>query len=381
VGTSTPWTGDVAGRDRVVVVGLLADEGLPSRVAKALAEELPHVLHDRLSGEVAWDVDHRSESLSLDEHGGIPLLDLADERRGLGWDVAILLTDLPRRAGTQPIVSDYSLELRIGLLSMPALGAWQVRRRTRDLVVHLLRHLLEDRLSLHGNCIGVGRRFGSVRHIRSESEHVDEHLALDGVRGRAQLLAGMILDNRPWRLVPHLAGATAAAAATAAYGVITTTFWNIADALPPWRLGLINAVAIAALVTWLLLYNRLWEKPTQRSEREKAVLYNVSTLVTLTIGVACMYVILYVVALVAAFAVIDGSYLSSRLGHPSNLASYATIVWLACSVGIVAGALGSGFESEEAVRKATYSKRERERQRKSQGSDESDDGDGPGRAS
>jgi hypothetical protein len=92
-------------------------------------------------------------------------------------------------------------------------------------------------------------------------------------------------------------------------------------------------------------------------------------------------VILYVVALVAAFAVIDGSYLSSRLGHPSNLASYATIVWLACSVGIVAGALGSGFESEEAVRKATYSKRERERQRKSQGSDESDDGDGPGRAS
>jgi hypothetical protein len=163
--------------------------------------------------------------------------------------------------------------------------------------------------------------------------------------------------------------------------VITTTFWNIADALPPWRLGLINAVAIAALVTWLLLYNRLWEKPTQRSERAKAVLYNVSTLVTLTIGVACMYVILYVVALVAAFAVIDGSYLSSRLGHPSNLASYATIAWLACSVGIVAGALGSGFESEEAVRKATYSKRERERQRKSQGSDESDDGDGRARDS
>src|SRR4029079_12381667 len=100
------------------------------------------------------------------------------------------------------------------------------------------------------------------------------------LRGRSQLLAGMILDNRPWRLVPHLAGATAAAAATAAYGLFTTSFWNMADALPSWRLGLISAVAIAAMATWLLLYNRLWEKPSRRSDREKALLYNASTLVT-----------------------------------------------------------------------------------------------------
>jgi hypothetical protein len=373
VGASTQRTDDVAGRHRIVV-GLLADEGLPSRMAEALAQQLPQVLHDRLSRDVAWKVEYRSESSSLDEHGEILLAEAAEERRAAGWDVAILLTDLPRRAGTQPIVSDYSVELQIGLLSVPAVGAWQVRRRSRDLVVHLLGHLLEDGLSLDGSCTRVGRRSGRVRHIRSESEHVDEHLALEGVRGRARLLAGMILDNRPWRLVPHLAGATAAAAATAAYGVVTTNFWNMADALPAWRLGLINAVAIAAMVTWLLLYNRLWEKPSRRNEREKAFLYNVSTLVTLTIGVACMYVILYVVALVAAFAVIDGSFLSSRLGHPSGLTSYTTIVWLACSVGIVAGALGSSFESEEAVRKATYSRRERERQRESHGSPASDTG-------
>jgi hypothetical protein len=204
VGASRPWTGDGARRNRVVV-GLLADEGMPSRVAKALAaEELPQLLHERLSGEVVWDVDYRAESLSLDEHGGIPLIDIAEETRGLGWDVAILLTDLPRRAGTQPIVSDYSSELGIGLVSMPAVGAWQVRRRIRDLVVHLLGHLLADRLSLDESCTDVGRRFGSVRHIPSDDEHVDEHLALDGARGRARLLAGMILGNRPWRLVPHL---------------------------------------------------------------------------------------------------------------------------------------------------------------------------------
>jgi hypothetical protein len=358
------WTGDVAERPRIVV-GLLTDEGVSARMAKALGEELPQLLHDRLSGEVVWDVKQRSESVSLDEHGAVPLLDLAEKRSSLGWEVAILLTDLPRRAGTQPIISDYSVELHIGLLSLPAVGAWRVRRRTGALVVHLLSHLLDERLNLDGSCADAGR-FGSVQHIRSEDEHVDEHLALLGIRGRGRLLAGMILDTRPWRLVPHLAGATAAAAATAAYGVVTTSFWKMADALPPWRLGLINAVAIAAMTTWLLLYNRLWEKPSRPSEREKAFLYNVSTLVTLTIGVACMYVILYVVTLIAAIAVIDGSYLTSQLGHPSGLTSYATIVWLASSIGTVAGALGSSFESEEAVREATYSKRERERQRKSQ---------------
>lgn len=355
--------GDAAGPERVRV-GLLAEDGVPARMAKALDQELPQVLHHRLSGQVAWDVDHRSESFGLDEHGEIPLTDLADSREGSGWDIAILLTDLPRRTGTQPIVSDYSVDLRVGLLSMPALGAWQVKRRSRALIVHLLGHLLDERLNLGERCIHTGRQFGHVRHIRSENELVDEHLALVGVRGRTQLLAGMIADNRPWRLVPHLAGATAAAAATAAYGVFTTTFWKMANALPLWRLALISVVAIAAMTTWLLLYNHLWEKPARHSERERAFLYNLSTLITLTIGVACMYVILYALALVASFAVIDSGYLSSQLGHPSDLTSYAKIVWLASSVGIVAGALGSSFESEEAVRQATYSKRERERQRK-----------------
>jgi hypothetical protein len=347
---------------RTIVVGLLADKGMPTRVAKALAKELPRLGHTRLSDEVMWKVDYRSESLPLDGHGRISLRHHAEERQGLGWDIAILLTDLPLRAGTQPIVSDYSVELRVGLVSMPAIGARRIRRRTQDLVVHLLGHLLKDQLNLDESCSQIGRSLGSVRHIRAEDDQVDEHLALDGIRGRARLLAGMILDNRPWRLVPHLSGATAAAVGTAAYGVITTTFWTLADALPPWRLALINAVAIAAMVVWLLLHNHLWERPSRRREREKALLYNLSTVVTLTIGVACMYVVLYVVALLAAFAIIDGSYLSSRLGHPSGIASYATIAWLACSVGVVAGALGSSFESEEGVRKATYGKRERQRQ-------------------
>lgn len=181
--------------------------------------------------------------------------------------------------------------------------------------------------------------------------------------GRLRLLAGMIWENRPWRLVPHLRGAAAAAAATAAYAVVTTSFWTMADALSPWRLTFINIIAIAALAIWLLINNNLWEKPSQPGDRRKTLLFNASTVGTLFIGVACMYVILYIVTIIAVVVVIDSAYLSSQLNHSVGLANYATIVWLASSVGMVAGALGSSFESEEAVRKATYSKRELERQR------------------
>ena len=358
---------------RTVVVGLLTDKGMPASVAARLSGELPAVLTEQLSNQVDWQVHTRCDSLRLDENGLIPMLALADEYKPVhDWDVLVLLTDLPRRAGTQPIVSDYSTSRGVGLVSMPALGAFRVQHRTRNLIVHLIGHLLEENLSLdpephrhspHGCLTGrLGDVVAPTKHMPSDDQGIDMHLALIGLRGRLRLLAGMVLGNRPWRLVPHLSSATAAAAATAAYGLMTNNFWQMADALSLPRLALINIVAIAAMAIWLLTYNHLWERPAERAEREKAFLYNVSTLLTLSLGVACMYAILFVLTLVAAGALIDSGYLQAILRHSVGIADYVKIVWLTSSVGIVAGAIGSGLESEEAIRKATYSKREQERQ-------------------
>lgn len=345
---------------------------MPAKTAEALADELPRLLSHRLSDQVRWDVRVETDELTLDEQGEIPMIRLAEQQRdSSGWDLAVLLTDLPRRAGTQPIVSDYSTEHGVALLSFPALGALALRRRARDLLVHLIGHLAQQRLGLDSEVIegstrrgvagGLADRITPTRHIEAEAEHLDQHLALLGLRGRARLLSGMVRDNRPWRLVPHLSSATAAAGATAAYGWITGNFWSIADNLQPWRLAVVNVIAVLAMTLWLLFYNRLWDRPSDPTEREKAVLDNLATLATLLLGVVCMYAILYVVTLCAGLITIDSGYLSGQLGHPAGFATYATVTWLACSVGIAAGALGSSFESEEAVRKATYSGREQAR--------------------
>ncbi|GAB3146757.1 hypothetical protein GCM10027258_38920 [Amycolatopsis stemonae] len=350
-----------------LVVGLLTDDGLPRQVAGRIADGLPDRLARDIGDETTWHVEHDTQALPLTAEGDIPMLSLARERRAEhGWDLLVLITDLPRRAGTVPIASDYNVDHGVAMVSLPALGALRLRKRARRLIVHLVRHLVARRAAKEADPPrGI---FDRLRDLVAPTRHIhgrgtaDEHLALVGVRGRVRLLAGMIRDNRPWRLVPNLAGATAAAAATAAYGIITTSFWKLAEALPTLRLAGITVLAIVVMAGWLMVHNHLWDSPSGHLDRRKAVLYNASTALTLSIGVACMYAVLFGLALVASIVLVEGTYFGQTLGHPAGPASYLKLVWLATSVGIVAGAVGSSVEDEDRVRRATYSRRERERQ-------------------
>lgn len=162
---------------RGITVGLFADEGMPASVVQTVSDEAPAYLRDTLDNDVAWKVAHRVHTFALDEEGHIPMDDIAKQRRRLDWDVAILVTDLPRQVGNQPIVSDYNSKLRVALLSLPAVGAWQIRRRTRNVMIHLLGHLLENDIgnTRHRDTIS---HFRPVRHIHTDDAQADQHLAL-----------------------------------------------------------------------------------------------------------------------------------------------------------------------------------------------------------
>ena len=143
-------------------------------------------------------------------------------------------------------------------------------------MTRVVRQLAAQRLGIDGDRggQGVGAR---LREALTPTQRMSDghrsavtHLALVGLRGRLRLLAGMVRDNRPWRLVPHLAGATAAAAGTAAYGVITSSFWKLADALSPLRLAAVTVVSILVMAVWLMVYNHLWDRPSETTERRKA---------------------------------------------------------------------------------------------------------------
>jgi hypothetical protein len=205
-------------------------------------------------------------------------------------------------------------------------------------------------------------------HVHSDEYGIDMHLALTGLRGRLRLLAGMVRGNRPWRLVPHLSTATVAAAARLSTGSspVTSGIW---PTLSPPASGTDQHRSDRGDGDLAADLQPPVERPAGRTEREEAMLYNASTLLTLFLGVAAMYAILYMLTLLAAATLIDSGYLQFTLRH--RVGSLITRNWCGwtSSVGIVAGALGSSLESEEAIRKATCSKREQERQARTTASD------------
>lgn len=349
-----------------VKLGLITDPDLPEQVARHLADELPQYLGD----EREWTVEVDVDPVTAGKHGTRDILRATRDRlERRDWDYAITLTDLPVRANRRPVVADANIEEQVAVVSLPTLGGTQPYRRSRQVVLQLV-----DELT--GREGGADHRYGLdsrltevVAPIRRESEQheddgeVDVRYAATRTRGRMRLLSGMVRTNQPWRLVFGLRNALAAALATSAFGLSSSTIWQIGDQLTASRQVIAALGSVVILVIWLITAHGLWEKRRNGSERdsEQVMLYNISTVATLLIGVACMYIGLFVVNLLVAWFLVTPELLGSSLGHPAGLTHYLTLAWGFTTMGVVAGAMGSSLESDAAVRQAAYGYREEQR--------------------
>ncbi|MFF1607551.1 hypothetical protein ACFVYA_07180 [Amycolatopsis sp. NPDC058278] len=186
-----------------LVVGLLTDDGFPRQLAGRIAEGLPDRLARDLGEETTWHIEHETQALPLNEEGDIPMLDLAQQRRAEhGWDLLVLITDLPRRAGTVPIASDYNADHGVAMVSLPALGALRLRGRVSRLIVHLVRHLVARRSAKEadppqGILDRLRELVAPTRHIRGHGGRGGHrrvrhhhHVVLEARRSPARVAAG-----------------------------------------------------------------------------------------------------------------------------------------------------------------------------------------------
>jgi len=318
-------------------VGLVADPAAPTAIARQISDLAP----PRGEGANSWDVEVVSEPFTTDCEDVDTAVDRLRDRAGQHeWDVVVGLTELPLHDDDgRYLLVETDPARRTAVLSLPALGGVRMRARARGAVRKVVAGMADP---------------------TSEEEH---RVPLPHISGRLRLLLGMVLANRPWLLVPGLKSALVAALATGAIATINSTVWLLADSMSWWRLLVATIASIALVVGWLVIDGELWDRPDDDSTqaRERSRLYNASTLVTLTTGVLICYVALYLINLAWAMFILDpavmGGYLRMRLGYGDLF----VLAWFVASAATVGGGLGSGLESDEAIRAAAYSKREEER--------------------
>jgi hypothetical protein len=358
---------DAADRGQKFRIGLLAPPGLIEELAEELADTLPGLLEDRFS-ELSWEATETSNALV--SAGAGPDVDLVaftrEQMLDQHWHIGICLTDAPLHIGRRPVTAHLSVALGVGVVSVPALGAVDINDRVRQAVLRMIEDLLtggENRAGRGRGGRGRSRVRARVRELQElsspvgratfEDERTIRFVTATG-RGNLRLLIGMVRANRPWRLVAGLSRCLVAALGVSAFGLTSPPIWLIADTMNPTRMSLLALVSLTGISGTLIVAHHLWENASTPETRPRAALINLTTTVTVIIGVLTLYLAMLLIALICDTAVIAPYVIHLQLQHPVGFVSFVKIAWVVTSLATLGGALGAALESGVAVREAAY---------------------------
>ena len=349
-----------AAQDPHIVLGLVGDPGAAISLARELAENgLEAELNQRLPG-ARWCIEVVEGRLvqppATDDEIVKAARKLLLKRE---WDVVVCLTDLPLHVEQRPVVAHATPVRNVAIVSVPALGAIGARHRVREVIGRLLVRLIGSPEERGADAERAGRpsRRVSVQRVRElGSDPADEAFFYTArvLTGNLSLIAGMVAANEPWRLSLRLSRALTGAVAVGVFGLVTTDIWRLSDAYGWDRLAGTALVSMAATVATLIIGAELWEPVVNRAVRKQVVLFNIATVLTVTIGVTVLYAALYLLALVAAYWFVVPQIWRDQVGHPASLRDYFELAWLTSSLAMIGGALGAALEPDEAVRAAAY---------------------------
>jgi hypothetical protein len=359
-------------REQPIVIGLLAAPGISATFAEQLRTQLPNTLHDRFPS-AEWKLETQVEPLAGPPGTDVDLVQVA-RRRMLDreWNTAVVLTDLPIHVGRRPVTAHISVTLGVGVISVPALGPIATETLVRQTVLRVIEGLLAE--SARGGkqvTSEIWRQPGFRARLPTFTRpmgrvvvHQEDtvQFVTDTAGGNLRLLIGMVRANRPWNLIAGLSRALVAALAAAAFTLTSPGVWRIANGLTGPRLFLLSLGAIAGTCVLLITVHNLLEPlPPQPAARQRILLFNAATTLTIALGVITHYVALFVLAIVTGVALITPLVYGREVGHAAALSDYLRLAWLVTTLGTVGGALGAAVESDRAVREAAYGFRPEER--------------------
>lgn len=336
-------------------VGVVVSPGVKSLAHDTIGDEITAELAQRYS-QIDWNLIVIDDRLEEPPVTPVDLMETARDRMlDEGWDLVLVLTDLPLKDGRRVVQTQLSPVHGVGLVVVPALGVVQLRSKVRSACLRLVEEILDfdDDDSVDD----------IVRRARQRSEDIPDHgdenpvqFAARVLGGNVGVLLGLVRANRPLTLALRLTQLIAVTAAAGALMLITPDIWVLASNYGPARLALLTVIAIAAVTASLIIGARLWEKPRRRAEREQVTLFNVATVLTMTIGVSVFYLAVFLLALAAAFLLLDGQSFKQLSDQNWTLGRVVDIAWMTASLATLGGAVGAGLEEDDIIRAAAYTR-------------------------
>lgn len=334
---------------------LIADPGLPSRRVQSIKDEFEELLRQSLIADVHVDTCSETIRVQTDHQLEMSTLDSIVDRYS-STDLVIMLTDIPRHTQDTPLIAEVLPGRRVAVVSNPALGVVTTRRRLLKIFMSCTNQLLPEGHTAPKHSLPRWGRWSGRTGSGRRTLHAHTFT------GGARLVLGMTMTNEPLRMARKLTRALAAASATGAFGIFYSSIWQMSHHLSTARLISIGLIAIAVMVGWLLTVNGLWDRPVRGRRAQVVFYYNLSTILTLIICVGALYVLLVMGILVGGLIVIDPEFMAQVIHRPeAEFTNYLDIAWLSAAMGVVAGALGSTFDSDVDVKNMTHSQRLRSR--------------------
>ncbi|WP_432790823.1 hypothetical protein QYM46_03125 [Brevibacterium sp. K11IcPPYGO002] len=333
----------------------MADPGLPSRRAAAIHQRLERLLQDAYG--VTTTLYTATDTIRLTPESELDLSAVEDLRADYpDVNIVLILTEIPRHTQGDPLIAEVHSDSNLAIVSCPTLGAWSTKRRIIKVLMSSVNKLVpwdpED----------TTRRFllrWSDWSRNEDAQHQSLHAHT--FTGGPRLVLGMTMANDPWRTVPKLSGALAAASATGAFGIFYSSIWQMSTYLSTTRLLSIGAAAILVMVTWLIINHKLWDEPRSDSLATVVMYYNLSTVLTLLITVLALYAGLVGLILLGGLIVIDPEFMTAQIQQKAMVANYLDLAWLSAAMGVVAGGIGASFDSDVDVKRLTHGQRMRQR--------------------
>ena len=337
---------------------------------------------------------------SSDSAQSIDLLDGgATERRLGGWDFVLIVTAADLHAWHRPFaLAAPSHALDAAVMSVARLDldrrsravhadqrADTMAHRLAALALHSFGHLnglpheSEPAAIMHAplspsdlddsglsftdsNRQEIAQELSDVADPRMEEDSLFEPLGDAAFAVKAILLnwadiADTVLHIRPWRFPFQLSKLTTAAFSTLVVLIITAEAWDLGTRQPFGLVVSMTLVAIAGTSGFLVHKQSLLARRHGHGRSEQYIVQSVSILLSLAMGMATTWLVLFGTALLLGGMLFDDTIVSgwaANLGHGVGLRERLVFAGFVASMGIGVGALGASFEDQRYFRHVAY---------------------------